>query len=89
MYEVPTAAGVARWQAHAVGWETVEVPAGRFRALKVEREIRSSPNPLVYRKVTVWWSPEAKMSVRMDLYGTQESMTFQRDTQELSSYSLH
>jgi hypothetical protein len=89
-YEVPAAAGVERWRAHVVGWETVDVPAGSFRALKVEREMVSSPNPLVYRKITVWWSPEAKTTVRMYLHGTYEgSFTYQRDTRELVSYSLH
>jgi len=49
----------------------------------------SSPNPFVYRKVTVWYSPEAKANVRMEFHGTYEgSSTFQRDTREMTSYSL-
>ena len=89
--DVTNPAGLQRWQAHVVGWEAVDVPAGRFRALKVERQMLSNlADPLVYKKVTAWYSPEAKAVVRMEWHGSYEgSMTIQRDTRELTNYSLH
>lgn len=48
-----------RWQARALGWEEVTVPAGTFDALHV-RAVRE--NDLL--TVDHWWSPEAKAWVK-------------------------
>jgi hypothetical protein len=38
----------------AMGWETVEVPAGKFRAIRVERDSRLDE---LIRRTTYWYAP--------------------------------
>jgi hypothetical protein len=38
----------------AVGWETIEVPAGKFRAIRVEQEATLDE---LTRRTTYWYSP--------------------------------
>jgi hypothetical protein len=38
----------------AMGWETVEVPAGKFRAIRVECECKSDDGT---RRITRWYAP--------------------------------
>jgi uncharacterized lipoprotein YddW (UPF0748 family) len=45
-----------------VGWETVEVPAGKFRALRVEATHDGRRNG---PQVTAWYAPEVKRYVRL------------------------
>ena len=58
------------WTAKVVGWETITVPAGTFRALRIDLE-----NACYYRGVDggvcgqwdkVWYSPVAKRHVRLE-----------------------
>lgn len=48
------------------GWEQVVVPAGRFRALKVEAETRVSQpgGTWLARTATFWYSPEVRRTVK-------------------------
>lgn len=56
--------------AAVVGWETVEVPAGKFRALRVEVTHdgrRNGPH------VTAWYAPEVKRYVRLIAQGVRSN----------------
>jgi hypothetical protein len=49
-----------------------------------------NPNPLVWRKDTWWYSPDAKTYVRYQYQTTYEgSYVVRRDLNELQSYALH
>ena len=88
--ERPTANGTQIWETKVRGWEEVVVPAGKFRALRLEIDLVANPNPLVTRQVTLWYSPVVKSYVRKTEYGAHEaSFTNRRDIRELTSYSLH
>jgi len=88
-YEVPVAFGTQVLVARVKAWEDVEVPAGKFKALRIERELIANPNPIVGRVVTVWYSPEVKANVRMYIHGTYEgSATIVNYTRELQSYKV-
>lgn len=53
-----------------IGWEMVEVPAGKFRAIKVQVEALYQPSDgsrAMPRKFTFWYSPEVRRWVK--LYG--------------------
>lgn len=57
-------------QSYAVlGWEDIEVPAGKFKAVKIEikyerlQEITGSPKE---GKIWVWYSPEARYLIKGD-----------------------
>ena len=68
------------------GWDTVEVPAGRFRAMKIEAEMSAvQANGSVLRRfVSIWYSPEVRNTVKF------ESRARGADTfsNELLSYKL-
>lgn len=50
---------------HAVGWETVSVPAGKFRALKsVGKSLR--PNTAYSSEAVSWFAPDAKRRVKLE-----------------------
>lgn len=87
-YEVPTSSSTQIWEARVVGWEEVEVPAGRFKALKVEREMTSGMSGGTGRRTTVWFSPEAKANVKVQTYVTSRSSTVTNYTRELISYKV-
>ena len=63
-YQFETMAGnsVATWKGKVSGWEEIEVPAGKFKALHVEFD-RSGP----FRgsaSESIWYSPDAKLVVK-------------------------
>ena len=89
-FERPIAAGIQIWETNVKGWEEVEVPAGKFRTLRVVIDLVANPNPLVTWQVTMWYSPEVKAFVKKTDYGQYEaSVPIKRDTRELKSYQLH
>lgn len=59
----PDASGVLRWrsQVHGDGWERIEVPAGRFLALRVSRQIAFTHPDIARvrstRRDTLWFAP--------------------------------
>lgn len=69
-----------------VGWEQVTVPAGRFRALRIEAEgtvqVAKKPRP-GRTMVTVWWVPEIRRWVKLD-----QDFGPNGHSQELVSYKL-
>ncbi len=73
--------------ATVVGWETIEVPAGKFRAIKVEQE--SSVQPLdgsraLQQQATYWYVPEVRRWVKF-----QFAVPEVRRSEELLSYKLN
>lgn len=74
-----------------VGWEDVSVPAGTFRALRIESEgpfqridmMRSGIS-----KEVVWYVPEVKRYVKWSLESRVAYDTFQSWTLELVNYEL-
>ena len=69
-------------------WEEVTVPAGKFRALKIEGNGRSVGGPINgTRKVTLWYAPEVANYVRME-FEMSYSPAAGKSIQELSSFSL-
>lgn len=70
-----------------VGWETVEVPAGKFRAVKVELDSMVQPldGAHVYRRqVTLWYVPDVRRWVK--LQGSTPKNLF---SEELLRYKLN
>ena len=69
-----TAARVrAAWEGMVTvgGWETIEVPAGRFRALRVDVAGQFGDGPVARRgrlQHSYWWAAEARRWVRHDLW---------------------
>ena len=69
-------------------WEEVTVPAGKFRALKIEGNGRSVGGPINgTRKVTLWYVPEVANYVRME-FEMSYSPAAGKTIQELASFSL-
>ena len=83
---------VLRGSAKAVGWEDVQVPAGKFRALKVEHDstLRGARGPFTAnRKILLWYVPELKRWVRYELTQTSNRADSQnRFRLELVSFQL-
>lgn len=81
-------------RATALGWEEVTVPAGSFRALKIEVDVRaqrpSHPGLNVILRKTFWYSPEVKRWVKFSyderIYGTTLDV---RWVSELVDYKLN
>jgi hypothetical protein len=81
-------------RARALGWEEVTVPAGSFRALKVEVDVKaaraSHPGLNVLLRKTIWYSPAVKRWVKFSyderIYGTTLDI---RWTSELVDYQLN
>jgi hypothetical protein len=89
-FEIPLADGVRVWEAHVEGWEEVEVPAGRFKAIRIVYDMVQNPNPLVTWQSTRWYAPAVKTWIKKTDYGQIEaSMSLTRDTRELKSYQVH
>ncbi len=64
---------VLRGTAKVAGWEDVQVPAGKFRALKIEHDsnLRGERGPFTAnRKILVWYVPELKRWARYDFTQT-------------------
>ena len=69
-------------------WEEVSVPAGKFRALKIEANGKSVGGPINgTRKVTLWYAPEVANYVRME-FEMSYSPISGKSVQELVSYSV-
>ena len=84
-------------RARVRGYESVTVPAGTFKSLKVE--IDSSRHPTespgmrarepVRTLLTLWYSPEVKRTVKMlRIVLTEEGMQLDEDTYELVRYRV-
>lgn len=88
-FEVPIPAGIQVWEAHVEDWEEVEVPAGKFRTIRIVHDLIVAPNPLVGWKVTQWYAPAVKAFVKKTEHGWYEaSITIKRDLRELKTFQL-
>jgi hypothetical protein len=74
------------------GEEEIEVPAGRMRAVKVEREVQwkqRGTNDAGQRKTTFWYNGAAKRWVRMaDKSTTSAGKVILEELSELASYNV-
>lgn len=69
-------------------WEEVTVPAGKFRALRIEMQARSSGGPINgTRSVKLWYAPEVGQYVRGEFDMTYSPIAG-KTIYELTSYSL-
>jgi hypothetical protein len=87
-YEVPSVAGKQVWEARVKGWEEIRIPAGTFKALKVERELISAPDMRVNRRDVVWYSPDAKVNVKVQIHVSYGTVLTSNFTRELLSYRV-
>jgi hypothetical protein len=81
-----------------VGWETVAVPAGKFKALKIEANgtwtaqiaAKTSPEPLTGRNYKAfWYVPAVKRPVKViQDYFDAAGIRTERDSDELESYKV-
>ena len=75
-----------------VGWETVEVPAGRYKALKIEGEgeyQRQDVFAAGRMRWQIWYAPEARRWVRFTYEDTDSrGQASQRFTEELIELKL-
>jgi hypothetical protein len=75
------------WKGKATGWEVVDVPAGKFKALRLEYQ-RSGSNRNAACE-SVWYAPDAKLVVKriQSRPGAQRSRDI--TTTELVSYKFN
>lgn len=84
-YRVPGSDDWFYWSAQtdARRWETVEVPAGRFEALRVERRIAFQHQDLfrvrAARIDTLWYAPEVNRWVRREWTGSYRRYGMERE----------
>jgi hypothetical protein len=83
--------GEAPWTAKVRGWEDITVPAGTFRALRIELE-----NSCYYNSVdagmcrqtdVVWYSPLVKRHVRLERRAYKDAYLGRNIEEELVSYT--
>jgi hypothetical protein len=84
---------VATLQGKVIGWEQVTVPAGTFRALKIElggfyNGSNSSSNWSGQIFHTIWYVPEVKNFVKEIYRDTYRGVTSNHDIHELVEYKL-
>ena len=70
-----------------LGWEDVEVQAGKFRAIKVEVS-RGKPPDRLWGKSLYWYSPEAKYVVKCQYDPNMEEVIEEIVSWELSSFKV-
>jgi len=86
-FEVTGTNQVVTWKGKVVGWEEVEVPAGKFKALRVEfdrsGQLQGSASE------SVWYAPEAKAVVKRVQMRPGSQRTRDLITYELVAYKLN
>jgi hypothetical protein len=72
--------GTSNMKGQVIGWEQVSVPAGNFRALKVEVSNRSfgKGGAVDFMRMTYWYVPDVKRFVKFDFHSQWEG-TVQAD----------
>lgn len=78
--------GISTGTVKIVGWETVEVPAGKFRAMKLETvfSIRSADGRNPQFKGNYWYVPEVRRWVKLQVVGPGATTS-----EELLAYKLN
>jgi hypothetical protein len=69
------------------GWEDVEVPAGKFRAIRIEREESIGVGSHDPRKnaAVYWYVPELRWHARVEIFNPEKNL---RVTRKLQSYKV-
>ena len=84
--------GRMKGEGHAVGWEEVEVPAGRFLAMKVEISIDTAdpgdPKRTLSVRETHWYARVTLRPVKVESEVTVAGAAPRRETVELLSYRI-
>jgi len=84
---------LASWEMKVVGWEEISVPAGKFRALRIEgRGFRQSAgNREAALARTIWYVPEINRAIKVSYSSLASSMPNGTDSfaVELTSYELN
>jgi hypothetical protein len=84
--------GETAWKAKVRGWETITVPAGTFRAIRIDLE-----NSCYYQGVDggvcrqediVWYSPMVRAKVRLERRTFSRAYQGSNTVEELISYSV-
>jgi len=78
---------VATWKGKVAGWEEIVVPAGKFRALRLEFD-RSGPFRYAAQE-SVWYAPDAKAVVKRIQSRPGGNRANDVTTTELLSYKLN
>ena len=84
---VSTVMSLATGTATVVGWELVEVPAGKFRAMKVETEWTNQPfdgSRAFQQQATFWYVPEVRRWVKLQAVNPNRRLS-----EELLEYKLN
>ena len=77
-----------RWDARIAGWEQVNVPAGMYRALRLEADLLYLEAGKVKAKAreTIWYAPEVAQVVKVVRDGATPDEGLQHITAELAEY---
>jgi hypothetical protein len=69
------------------GWEDVEVPAGKFRAIRMEREEKTGVGSYAPGKshVTYWYVPALRFHAQAEVFDTEKKLRVMR---KLQSYKV-
>ncbi|MFO1303045.1 MAG: hypothetical protein U1F54_04895 [Burkholderiales bacterium] len=79
----------ATWEVNVGGWETIDVAAGRFRAIRVDATYAAFSFQFAVRStITFWYSPEVKRYVRTEEFGYARTTMYRHRVEELTSYKL-
>jgi hypothetical protein len=86
------AVGDAPWTAKVRGWETITVPAGTFRALRIDLESSCYYNGVdggvCGQEDVVWYSPTVKAKVRLDRRTNKGAYQGVNILEELVAYTV-
>jgi hypothetical protein len=77
------------WRAKVDGWVDVAVPAGRFKAVRIDIEGRPRAGGLYVQHRTVWYAPSVKWKVKEEWSGEWGRIIVTRENYELENYELH
>ena len=77
------------WRAKVDGWVDVAVPAGRFKAVRIDIEGRPRAGGLYVQHRTVWYAPSVKSKVKEEWSGEWGRIIVTRENYELENYELH
>ena len=75
------------WTVEATRWEDVTVPAGTFRALRIELSRTEAGGRRAVKREWHWYSPEVKRDVRFEEKGATTSYVYNHRVEELIRYS--
>lgn len=79
----------ADWGVTVRGWETVDVPAGRFRALRLDLAYNDLSFKVAFGITrSIWYAPDVKRHVRLEEFGYGGAYMFLHSLEELTWYQV-